>query len=31
MYNLKQETQIKTNALDYALGAILSQQYLDKK
>ena len=31
MYNLKQETRIKTNALDYALEAILLQQCLDKK
>ena len=31
MYNPKQETRIETNALDYALGAILLQQCLDKK
>ena len=31
MYDLKRETRIKTNALDYALGAILLQKCLDKK
>ena len=31
MYNPRRETRVKTNALDYALGAILSQQCLDKK
>ena len=31
IYNLKRETRVKTNALDYALGAVLLQQCLDKK
>jgi len=31
MYDLKRETRIETDALDYALGAILSQQCLDRK
>ena len=31
MYDLKRETRVETDALDYALGAVLSQQCLDKK
>ena len=31
MYDPKRETRVKTDASDYALGAILSQQCLDKK
>ena len=31
MYDLKRETRVETDALDYALGAILSQQCLDMK
>ena len=31
MYNPRQETRVETNALDYALRAILLQQCLDKK
>jgi hypothetical protein len=31
MYNLRKLTQVKTNASNYALGAILTQQGEDKK
>jgi hypothetical protein len=31
MYDPKRETRVETDASDYALGAILSQQCLDKK
>jgi hypothetical protein len=31
MYNPRQKTRVKTNALDYALGAVLLQQCLDEK
>ena len=31
MYDPKRKTRVKTNALDYALGAVLLQQGLDEK